>query len=326
MAKPIIPLEIWAYEDYILPNTNEPNKERPIDDLWKKGYDLGEKPACEEHNYLFHMYSSWLKYITDEQIPGLDTLYLKVANNLSDVPNKATARTNLDIYSKAESEARYVNVTGDVITGDLTVNRLNLAPASSDYAYIQASIPSADTTYFDFWIGDNPGNTNDTAVDRFRWCFYNPGGSFEMMGLHALNLSTANMFLNGQMNVRDSISTGTLNATNINGNNQVYGANGVFGNFTTQNNYAVVAGRHIARTVNGYGADANGNVNLPLPQQGVMAIRMGALQSFKERSGNERMGGGVMTSFADFGSSNYYVYLRPLQYLINGNWVTAGYV
>lgn len=54
-------------------------------------------------------------------------------------------------------------------------------------------------------------------------------------------------------------------------------------------------------------------------------IRLGASSEFQERGNNERMGGGVMTSFKDAGSSNYWIRLRPLQKLINGNWYTVGY-
>ncbi len=44
MAAPTVPIEIWAYGN-IVPNTHELNKQRPIDDLWNKGWDLGEKPS-----------------------------------------------------------------------------------------------------------------------------------------------------------------------------------------------------------------------------------------------------------------------------------------
>jgi hypothetical protein len=57
----------------------------------------------------------------------------------------------------------------------------------------------------------------------------------------------------------------------------------------------------------------------------IQSIRFGASGEYQERSNNERVGGGVMTSFADRGSSNYWVRIRPLQYLINGTWVTAAY-
>ena len=55
-------------------------------------------------------------------------------------------------------------------------------------------------------------------------------------------------------------------------------------------------------------------------------MRFGASAEYNERGNTERMTGGVMTSFADRGSSNYWIRLRPLQYQINGGaWVTAAY-
>lgn len=58
----------------------------------------------------------------------------------------------------------------------------------------------------------------------------------------------------------------------------------------------------------------------------VTGIRFGASAEYQERGNTERLTGGVMTSFADRGSSNYWIRLRPLQYQINGGaWVTAAY-
>ncbi|MEP9223679.1 phage tail protein [Enterobacter hormaechei] len=58
----------------------------------------------------------------------------------------------------------------------------------------------------------------------------------------------------------------------------------------------------------------------------VTAVRFGASAEYQERGNTERMKGGVMTSWADRGSSNYWMRVRPLQYQINGgSWVTAAY-
>ncbi len=57
----------------------------------------------------------------------------------------------------------------------------------------------------------------------------------------------------------------------------------------------------------------------------VSDIRLGTSTEFQERGNNERMAGGVMTSFKDAGSSNYWIRLRPLQKAVNGNWYTVGY-
>lgn len=327
MAKPTIPLEIWAAGDIVLPNTRKPNKERPINDLWSKGYDLGQKPGAEEHNYLFNMMSSWIKYISDEQIPGLDKLYLKLNSNLSDVPNKATARNNLEVFSKTEADGRYVNITGDTMTGNLKLPRIDFNAATTDGAWITARAAAADWTYFDFGISDNPGNAGTAGVDTMRFRFMPSGGAeFSMMELNATNNTTGYLRIFGNLNVRDEITSTSVTVNNATVNQTLKVSTAEAGSLKVNNNNAVVAGRNIVRAVNGATADANGNLTIALPSQGVQQIRFGARQSFKERGGNERLRGGVMTSWADFGSSNYWVYLRPLQYYINGSWVTAAYV
>lgn len=327
MAQPTIPLEIWAYEDYTLPNTQEPNKERPINDLWRKGYDLGEKPACEEHNYLFNMLSQWITYINKEQIPGLDSRYLRVSNNLADVPNKEAARINLDVFGKAEADSRFVNVTGDTMTGPLNIQRINFSAAASDQAFIQGTVAGDNKTYLDFWIGDDPGGDSDPNTDRMRWCFQGGGYAFEMMYLHATNSSSARLVLNGQLYVRDRIDTGTIAASDA-----------TFNNLTVNNNYAVVGGRHVARTVNGYGADANGNINLPLPQQGVLDIRLSGLGAISntgftnEGSGRRASApdGSVIVALADAVTKQLWledvdiIYYRYIQKNINGVWYNVG--
>lgn len=327
MAQPTIPLEIWAYENYTLPNTQEPNKERPINDLWKKGYDLGEKPACEEHNYLFNMFSQWISYINKEQIPGLDSKYLKIASNLADVPNKEAARLNLDVFGKAEADSRFVNVTGDTMSGPLNIQRINFTSDPSDQAFIQAYAAGPNKTFFDFWIGDDAGNEGDPNTDRMRWCFQGSGYAFEMMYLHALNSTTSHLVLNGQLYVRDRIDTGTIAANDA-----------TFNNLTVNNNYAVVGGRHVARTVNGYGADANGNINLPLPQQGVLDIRLSGMGSVSnvaftpEASGRRASApdGSVIVALSDAVTKQLWledvdiIYYRYIQKNINGVWYNVG--
>lgn len=400
MAAPTVPIEIWAYGNIVLPNTHELNKSRPIDDLWNKGWDLGEKPSCEEFNYVLNMVTAWAKYITGEQIPGLDGRFLRISQNLADLANKATARTNLDVWSKTESDTRYVNVSGDTMTGTLSLPRLDFQASSTDFAYITTTNPASDQTYFDFVVGDNPGNAGSSGVDSMRFRFSPSGGSiFNMMELNAISATaalcrvTGNIIATGSIqgatmnattgtftnvNVSGTVTTGTLNATTttttnltVNGTaniatmnatnatttnltvNGTASANTMNANNSTIQNLVVpvkitatalqvngltstgslavggqsatVGGRNVVRSVNGATADGNGNLTLTIPPQGVMGVRLGPLQSFRERGGNERMSGGVMTAWADFGGSNYWVYLRPLQYLINGSWVTVAY-
>lgn len=90
MAAPTTPLEVWAKSDVNLPVAGGPNKKRPINDLWAKGYDKGQKPAAEEFNYVLNIVTAWPKYIIDEYLPDfkeeiegeLDDLRQEVDNKI----------------------------------------------------------------------------------------------------------------------------------------------------------------------------------------------------------------------------------------------------
>lgn len=320
MAVPTIPIEIWAVDDVILPNTHELNKSRPIDDLWSKGWDLGQKPTAEEFNYVLNMLSAWAKYISGEQIPGLDSRFLRISQNLADLSNKATARTNLEVYSKTESDTRFVNVSGDTMTGALTVPRLNLQPASTDIAYITTTNPAADWTYFDFVLGDNPGTAGQSGVDTMRFRFQPSGGGgvFNMMELNAISSTAALCRITGNLIVSGSVTgssvtgtngtftnasvtntltvntlqSNTTRATNVVATNNVscstltVSSTATVANLNVSNNNATVGGRNIVRRVNGASANAAGDLTLTIPSPGVTDVRLGS-ETLYNPGGNE---------------------------------------
>lgn len=227
MAVPQYPLEIWAKEDYHLPNADNPNKIRPIDDLWRKGYDKGQRPNAEGWNYMWYMQTTWLDHIYSEQIPGLNDKFLQKSLNLSDVPDKAAALANLGAYNKAESDQRFVNVEGDTMTGPLTVPRINFPASATDKAWIETISPKDDKTFFDFSIADNYGDKNgaNNNVDVMRWRFTPTGGlpTFSMLELHADTSNSAYMELAGKFWARDIYSN-----TNLTCNGTVSGQTGTF--------------------------------------------------------------------------------------------------
>lgn len=77
-------------------------------------------------------------------------------------------------------------------------------------------------------------------------------------------------------------------------------------------------------SANDVGAYTKAEVNALL-NNSATDLRMGAAQSFQERRANERMWGGVMTAWADYGGSNYWVVLRPLQINRGGSWAVVPY-
>lgn len=221
MARPDIQLEVWASQDVELPVAHTPNKRRPINDLWEKGYDKGQRPSVQAWNYLWNMQTDWLRYIVNEQVPALDDKYLKKDLNFSDVPNKVEARKNLGVYSKDEANAAFVDITGDTMTGPLTTPRVAFKAGNTDFAYIEASSPSEDKTFFDFSFGDNYGDKGATGVDVMRFRF-TPAGSggpstgqpFSLVEIHADTPSSAWMEVAGTVWARKIISNGDILAGN----------------------------------------------------------------------------------------------------------------
>lgn len=347
MAQPTIPLQIWAESNVTLPNAHTANKISPIADLWAKGWDLGEKPACEELNYVLNMMTWWMDYISNEQIPGLATDYLRRDQNLADLSDKAIARTNLDVYSKSEGDGRYVNVTGDTMTGPLTLPRLNFNAATSDTAYITTSLGD-DTTLFDFVVGDNPGTAGQPGVDSIRFRFVpvsdtSPILAFTMMEMNALSSGVALLRVQGNITATGTTTTGTLSSTTINnGGNIQTNSLGVNGTATLQNlvvnsNNATVGGRQIVRAVNSTAANANGDVYISI---GVSDIRWSGEQN-KVQVNFENYGaagryargpdGSVLTGLIDANASGDpflhdidEIRFRFLQKALDGVWYTVG--
>ncbi|PWW04980.1 tail fiber domain-containing protein [Mangrovibacter plantisponsor] len=74
-----------------------------------------------------------------------DDAQLKIASNLSDLNDTATARTNLDVYSKEETDSTYVAIANNLSDIDATEARTNLEVLSStesDAKYAQLGINS----------------------------------------------------------------------------------------------------------------------------------------------------------------------------------------
>ena len=362
ITKPVFPLEIWAEADLVLPNSGRQNKVRPIDDLWQKGWDKGQKPDCEAFNYLLNLYGRWIQYSID-RLDAPNTDYLEIAQNLADVLDKAAARRNLDVYSKAEAANAFVNVEGDTMTGPLSLGRINFTGShSTDFFYVECSYEtdgaSEEFSHLDFVFGDNA--TQDQIRFRCKNTASN-GAIFNVMTIESKDGSTGRVNIYNELHVSSSINTGTLSATTGNFTNTNVSGTGSFGTIrchsttinsggtTTNyarvngdcnvnqlivnNNWAVVAGRHIVRTVNGAGADANGAV----------WISTGAVQDIR-LTGNtwywpgsnlvswnwQAPAGAVMTGIypqetgknsADNVGGVYYAYIQKL---VNGAWYNVG--
>lgn len=138
MAQPTNPLIVWASDDVILPNAQRPNKSLPSESLIQTGWDLSQKPAADEWNYLLNNNGQYIKWLIEEKINE----FLKKSENLNDLGDKATARTNLDVFSKSEVNSKTISA-GNGLTGggDLSANRTismgtpsTVGPATSNAA------------------------------------------------------------------------------------------------------------------------------------------------------------------------------------------------
>lgn len=348
ITKPVFPLEIWAEADLVLPNSGRQNKVRPIDDLWQKGWDKGQKPDCEAFNYLLNLYGRWIQYSID-RLDAPNTDYLEIAQNLADVLDKAAARRNLDVYSKAEAANAFVNIDGDTMTGPLSLGRINFTGChSTDSFWVECNYTGEEESHLDFVFGDNVGE------DHIRFRCKNTasnGAIFNVMTIESKDGSTGRVNIYNELHVSSAISTGTLSATTGNFTNTNVSGTGSFGtiwcNSTTinsggtttnyarvngdcnvnqlivNNNWAVVAGRHIVRTVNGAGADANGSVWISTGA--VQDIRFGGI-IVRGHYPDDWVAplGEVMVGCDVARDTSVKFYTRYIQKLVNGTWYNVG--
>lgn len=113
MAQPTDPLIIWAADDVTLPISGQPNKVRPQDTLIATGWDKTQKPSAEEFNAILNNLARWIQYYGSDAASN----YLEKIQNLNDLSDKPTARSNLDVYSKSEVDGKTINAGSGLIDG-----------------------------------------------------------------------------------------------------------------------------------------------------------------------------------------------------------------
>lgn len=143
MAQPTDPLIVWANQDVILPNAQRPNKKLPQPELIATGYDLSQKPAADELNYVLNIYGEYIQYLVEEKISE----FLEKSQNLNDLPNKTTARSNLGVFSTAEVNGKQIN-TGEGLSGggDLSAPRtISLESVASKVSVLTGTVLNGET-------------------------------------------------------------------------------------------------------------------------------------------------------------------------------------
>lgn len=111
---------------------------------------------------------NFINAYTKQQVDGNINLCLKYSNNLSEIQNKNVARTNLDVYSKLEVDAKASVKTGFLVLGDIqgddqkfTVS-LGVTLASTNYM-VSGSLVNLSPSLWDnnndcFWTIGNKTN------------------------------------------------------------------------------------------------------------------------------------------------------------------------
>lgn len=116
MARPTTPIEVWAKDTLDLPVTGEPNKQRPIDDLWSKGYDRGQKPGCDEFNYVINMLSAWTKYLVNEGLPG----YLPISGTSATLSGDVSGTINWSGNAAGSGNITVIDNSHNHISANIT--------------------------------------------------------------------------------------------------------------------------------------------------------------------------------------------------------------
>jgi len=225
--------------------------------------------------------------------------------------------TDVGAYSITDSDNRFVNTSGDtvnslIVSNDFIINGKGLIGKNGWYAVnantnvtnglrLQGNGGQFADSYFEETIGQYAALGFHVASGGAEAYYtFRNGGSLHLNGPDVyLQLGPATHYSDG--NIYGSVWNGYLNTWLANNNTNMH---------NDAQNLVNISENNVRNWV--YGSF-------------VSDIRLAASAEFQERGNNERMGGGVMTSFKDAGSSNYWIRLRPLQKAVGGNWYTVGY-
>lgn len=83
MARPTEEVVLWAAQDVALPALAGPNKVLPITDLINKGWDMNQKPAADEFNYILNNLGKYVNWLSTEIAdPVIDATNLNTPDTL----------------------------------------------------------------------------------------------------------------------------------------------------------------------------------------------------------------------------------------------------
>lgn len=177
MARPTEEVVLWAAQDVTLPALAGPNKVLPISDLINKGWDMNQKPAADEFNYLLNNYAKWLVYLDEKsggaspEAPEVDSLPSTTPLRDPDGKGcfkgiKASNTTNANSFNMIDTynskTAVSVSIDGNEI-GNFVYNGLL---ASGDGK--SGLVCNTAGTHYGNVVGNVTGNA-DTATSASKW-------------------------------------------------------------------------------------------------------------------------------------------------------------
>ncbi|HIH5600364.1 TPA: phage tail protein [Serratia marcescens] len=238
--------------------------------------------------------------------------FLRKDQNLNDVNDKAATRNNIDVFSKGESDERFVNSDGDTIKA-LTVD--DFLSVNSKEFIIKNGVGDIEPTNERQNAGLRIAGAGDLWVDLYQR---------ERIGKnHYLGIRVANGGADGWYEFRNNghfITNGAVSAGGESG-----------GTLSTDGNvYGSIWGGYLSNWLNTNFTNANNNIDTRATWDYVNGtfvkqLRLGANVHFGGYDGTVMAPDGhVVTGLGDFGANDGYGYAAPLQYLIGGNWITIG--
>lgn len=337
MAKPTTPIEVWARDTLDLPVTGEVNKQRPIDDLWSKGYDRGQKPACEEFNYVVNMLTAWLKYIQSEGLPS----YLPINGTRITFSGDLSGTASFTGSSQISANVQVVDNSHNHVSANITDATSQPTPntivkrdgggtiAAGDI--ISRSSTSTDTPTF-FWQNFSGQNIADAtcqlsgALDIRRLNPSNNGIysslSLGIDGVVSMTLPRSNSGQEGQPNslLRYDYFVNNLNNTATNLTNSFNaGINNTNNNVNNVNN-----------DLQNYKSGAYNTFVAGIRQSSEIAIGSDNFSGYSNGRRASVPAGAYITALADVQTGKPYledidaIWYKYLQYAIGGNWYNIG--
>lgn len=190
MAKPIYYPD-WATTTVTLPGTSNTNKIRPKETIRVVGVDYGQIMTCEEMNWILNNIGLWVRYLVDDFIPTLPNTYLPLVGTKITMAGDATgsvtwngsADVTLSIQvvdnSHNHLSSNITDATSTTATANVLVKRDGSGSIYGGDIYVCGTATTDPATvFFKNFAGQTVGNMSSE---------YNSGGQ---LYIYRMNPST----------------------------------------------------------------------------------------------------------------------------------------